>query len=134
MAARVYATIADYRANTGDAVTPDARVTVLLQMASAAIDRAMIGAVYAVDATTLLPTDATVIDIFTRATCAQAQFVLALDDDTGVQGRLEAVSIGGISIRRAPGTTGQAEPPLGPQALQILQIEGALPTSPLQGW
>ena len=134
MAARVYAAIGDYRANTGDTTTPDIRVTVLLRQASAAIDRAMIGAVYATDLVTLLPTDATVIDIFNRATCAQAKFIQALGDDDGVQGRLDAVSIGGISIHRAPGTTGQALPPLGPQALQILQSEGALPTSALMGW
>lgn len=134
MPARVYATIADYRTNTGDLATPDARVTVLLRDASAAVERAMIGAVYVTDVTTALPTDPIVIDILNRATCAQARFAQALDDDTGVQGRLDAVSIGGISIHRAAGTTGQALPPLGPQALQILQTEGALPTSPLQGW
>lgn len=134
MTARVYAAVADYRTNTGDTTTPDPRVTQLLAMASYAIDRAMIGAVYATDITTLMPTDATVIDIFTRATCAQAKFIQALADDDGVQARLDSVSIGGISIHRAAGTTAQAEPPLGPQALQILQIEGALPTSGLSGW
>ena len=94
----------------------------------------MIGAVYATDIVTLLPTDAAVIDILARATCAQAKFALALADDDGVQGRLDSVSIGGITIHRAAGTTGQAVPPIGPAALQILQTEGALPTSPLQGW
>lgn len=134
MTARVYAAVSDYRTNTGDVITPDARVSQLLGMASYAIERAMIGAVYATDATTLLPTDATVIDIMNRATCAQAKFIGTMADDDGVDGRLDSVSIGGISVHRAAGTTALALPPLGPQALQILQIEGALPTSGLMGW
>jgi hypothetical protein len=134
MAARVYAAISDYRTNTGDTITPDPRVTQLLQMASYAMDRAMTGAVYVTDATTLLPTDPIVIDIFVRATCAQAKFINSLADDDGVDARLDSVSIGGISVHRAAGTTALALPPLGPQALQILQIEGALPQTGLMGW
>lgn len=134
MTSRVYATVADYRAWSGQTFPPDARVTVLLARASADVDRAMIGAVYATNPATGMPTDAAVADTFNRATCAQVQFRADLDDDTGTKSRLDAVSIGGISIHRAAGTTGQALPPIGPEALQILQLDGALPTSPLMGW
>lgn len=134
MTARLYATVADYRTWSGDAFTPDARVQVLLARSSEAIDRALTGAVYAVDAVTGMPTDPVDIDTFNRATCAQVAFMVAVDDDSGANARMEAVSIGGISIRRAAGTTALALPPLGPQALQILQQDGALPTAPLMGW
>lgn len=134
MAPRVYATIADYRAASGDSATPDVRVTRLLTQASITIDRALIGAIYPVDVVTLMPTDPVDIDTFNRATCAQAQFIVALDDPTGAASRMDSVSIGGISIHRAAGTTGLSLPPLAPAALEILHLAGASPVSPMSNW
>lgn len=133
MPARVYATVGNYRAQTGDAITPDARVTFMLGRASQCIDRALIGAIYPVDSNSM-PTDTTDIDTFMRATCAQAAFMVDLSDDNGAAARMESTSIGGITVRRGAGTVALALPPLGPTALQILHIEGAVPVAPMSNW
>lgn len=133
MAARVYATVADYRAWSLDTFTPDPRVGVLLRQASAAVDRALLAAVYATD-TNGYPTDTSIIDTLNQATCAQAAFINALSDDTGAAARMEATSIGGVSVRRAAGTAAMPLPPLGPAALEILTVASGLPGSPFVGW
>lgn len=133
MAARVYATVSDYQTQTGDTYTPPARVTYLLGRASQSIDRAMIGAVYAVD-TNSMPTDPTDIDTFNRATVAQALFMRDIGDDSGAAARNEATTIGGVTVRRATGTAALSLPPLGPQALEILHLESASPMSPMTNW
>lgn len=131
--ARVYATIADYRTWSQDAITPDARVTWLLARASEDIDRALIGAVYPVD-TNSMPTDPNDIATFNSATCAQAAFRQELSDDTGAASRNDSTSIGGISIHRAAGTAAQAMPPLGPEALKILHLAGAVGVAAMTNW
>lgn len=131
--ARIYATIADYRTWSQDAITPDARVTWLLARASEDVDRALIGAVYPVDSNSM-PTDATDIQTFNDATCAQVAFRLEVSDDTGAASRNDSTSIGGISIHRAAGTAGQALPPLGPEALKILHLAGAVGVAAMTNW
>lgn len=131
--ARVYATLADYRTWSSDAITPDARVTWLLARASEDVDRALIGAIYPVD-TNGMPTDTNDIATFNEATCAQAAFRNELGDDTGAASRNDSTSIGGISIHRAQGTAAQAMPPLGPEALKILHLAGAVGVAAMTNW
>ena len=133
MAARVYATLADYQDQTGDTFTPAPRVDYLLRRASQTIDRALIGAVYPVD-TNSMPTDPTDIDTFSRATVAQAAFMRDLADDTGTAARNDSTSIGGVTVHRAAGTAALALPPLGPEALEILHLASASPISPMTHW
>jgi hypothetical protein len=133
MAARVYATLEDYQDQTGDTYTPAPRVAYLLRRASSSIDRAMIGAVYPVDGNSM-PTDATDIDTFNRATVAQALFMRDLSDDTGAAARNDSTSLGGVSVHRAAGTAALALPPLGPEALEILHLASASPVSPMTNW
>lgn len=131
--ARFYATLADYVTWSGDQITPPTRVEWLLARASEDIDRALIGAVYPVDAGGM-PTDATDIATFRDATCAQAAFRLEVSDDTGAASRNDATSIGGISIHRAAGTAALALPPIGPEALKILHLAGAVGTAAMTNW
>lgn len=131
--ARVYATVGNYRTWSQDAITPDARVTWLLARASEDIDRALIGAIYPVDANSM-PTDPTDIQTFQDATCAQAAFRQDMSDDTGAASRNDSTSIGGISIHRAAGTAAQAMPPLGPEALKILHLAGAVGVAAMTNW
>lgn len=131
--ARVYATLTDYVAWSADQITPPERVTWLLARASEDIDRALIGAVYPVDATGM-PTDATDIETLKDATCAQAAFRLELSDDTGAASRNDSTSIGGISNHRAAGTAALAMPPLGPEALKILHLAGPVGTAAMTNW
>lgn len=133
MTARVYATVTDYRANTPDQFTTDARVNYLLGRASRSVDRAMIGAVYPTDPQGY-PADASLIDVMMRATCEQAYFMVDQDDDSGVKQRLDQVTVGGLSFHRAAGTSGLALPPLCPAALEILQLSGVGPTAPMSTW
>lgn len=131
--ARVYATFADYVTWSGDQITSPPRVEWLLARASEDIDRALIGAVYPVDANGM-PTDATDVETFKDATCAQIAFRLELADDTGAASRNDSTSIGGISIHRAAGTAALAMPPLGPEALKILHLAGAVSVAAMTNW
>ncbi|QOR55774.1 MAG: hypothetical protein YHS30scaffold324_6 [Catenulispora phage 69_17] len=130
---RVYATTVDYQNWSGDTITPPERVTWLLARASEDVDRALIGAVYPVDANSM-PTNADDIQTFKDATCAQVAFRLELSDDTGAASRNDSTSIGGISIHRAAGTAALAMPPLGPEALKILHLAGAVGTAAMTNW
>jgi hypothetical protein len=104
-----------------------------MRRASEVIDRAMIGAVYRTDANSM-PTDPGIMDVFMRATCAQCQFLLALNDPANVKSQYASTSMGGVSQTRTANAQGQAFPPLAPQAAVILQTAGALPGAPLLGW
>lgn len=129
----VYATVAQYRAWSGDQITPDALVSVRLQRASEDIDNALIAAVYAVNANGM-PTDPMVINAFMRACCAQCQFLMADNDDAGVKRQYSSTSMGGVSQSRIPSATGNALPPLAPRAAQILHTAGVLPSASLVNW
>lgn len=131
--ARIYAAVADYRTWSDDAITPDTRVTWLLARASEDIDRALIGAVYPVDGSGM-PTSADDVQTFQDATCAQVAFRIELSDDTGAAGRNDSTSIGGISVHRAAGTAAQAMPPIGPEALKILHLAGAVGVAAMTNW
>jgi hypothetical protein len=130
---RVYATLADYQGWSNDVTTLSATVGLLLVTASAVIDMACTGAVYDTDPTTLLPTDPDVAAILCLATVQQVQFMIDLDDGTGVKQRMQSVSIGGLSVTRAPGMAGGALPPLGQLPLMTLWNAGILQTAPMPG-
>ena len=129
----VYASVAQYRAWSGDQVTPAQRVTIALQRATEQIDVALVAAVYRVDADGM-PLDAFVANCFMRATCAQAQYVIAVNDDANVKREYASTSIAGVSATRAAAMQAMALPPLAPQALAILRVAGVLPAAPLISW
>jgi hypothetical protein len=129
----VYASVAQYRSWSGDQFSPDDLVTVALRRGTEVIDRALIGAVYATDADGM-PTDAGVLNVFMRATCAQAQFILANNDFANVKSQFASTSMGGVSQTRASSAQNQMFPPLAPQAAAILQVAGVLPGAPLVNW
>ena len=129
----VYATADQYRAWSGDSATPQQMVITALQRASEDIDSAVIGAVYAVNGNGM-PTAPMVIDAFTRACCAQAQYVLADNDVAGLKRQFQSVSTGGVSTTRAAGTTALVFPVLGPRTLSILHTSGVLPSAALIAW
>lgn len=126
----VYATAAQYSAWSGDTSTPAFLVGPALRRAAETIDYYTIGAVYATDADSM-PTDAGVIDVFMRATCAQAQFDLANNDAALVKSQYSSVSMGGVTQTRTASAQGQAFPPLAPRAAVILRTAGVLPGAAL---
>lgn len=129
----VYATMAQYQQWSGDAVTPASVVGPMLMRASEAMDHYLIGAVYAVNANGM-PTDPMVIDAFMRATCAQAAWMLADNDPTGVKRQYQSTSMGGVALSRAQGATMNPFPPLGPQAAAVLHAAGILGSAALISW
>jgi hypothetical protein len=129
----VYASISQYRSWSGDQFSPDDLVTIALRRGTEVIDRALIGAVYATDADGM-PTDAGVLNVFMRATCAQAQFILANNDFANVKSQYSSTSMGGVSQSRAASAQNQMFPPLAPQAAAILQVAGVVPSAPLINW
>lgn len=129
----VYASAAQYRAWSGDTWTPFQRVTVALQRATEQMDVALTAAVYRVDADGM-PLDAFVANCFMRATSAQAQYIIAVNDDANVKREYSSTSVGGVSATRAASMQGLALPPIAPQALAILRVAGVLPAAPLVSW
>jgi hypothetical protein len=129
----VYATVQQYRDETGDQLTPADRVTRLLRKASRTIDRALIGAVYPIDADDM-PTTPAHIDLFMRATCEQCLFMAGNNDDAYLKSQYSTVSMDGVSQTRTARAQGQVLPPLAPAAAEILQTDGALAAAPLVNW
>jgi len=129
----VYATVAQYRNETGDQATPVSRVEVMLRKATRVIDHHTMGAVYE-HTPNGMPSAAVVIQAFMQATCAQAEFMIADNDPTGVKRQYTSTSMGGVSLTRAPGTTGMPFPPLAPEAAMILHTAGVLGVAVLSDW
>jgi hypothetical protein len=129
----VYASVAQYRVWSGDAFTPDALVSSMLQRASEAMDHYLIGAVYATNANGM-PTDPMLIDVLMRATCAQTQFMISDNDPTGVKRQYSSTSMGGVSTSRVAAMTAMPFPPLAPQAAAILHAAGVLGSAALINW
>jgi hypothetical protein len=129
----VYATVAEYQLRTSDLATPAARVQQLLIVASECIDEALVGAVYPTDADSM-PTNPAHIDLFRRATIAQASFLSSLNDPDFVKSQYSSTSMGGVTLTRTARAQGQIMPPLAPRAAQILHTGGALGTAPLVNW
>lgn len=129
----VYANPAQYQDWSGDMATPAARVQVMLRRASEDLDMALVAAVYPVNANGM-PTDPMVIDLFSRACCAQCQYLLADNDPSGIKRIYSSTSMGGVSQSRTASMTGLQMPPLGPRAAQILHVGGVLPSAPLISW
>jgi hypothetical protein len=99
--ARVYATVAEYEAFTGE--TAPANVGRLLARASRLVDRAMVAAVYDTTAAGY-PSDSDVLAGFRDATAAQVQVWAARDaaaaGDDPVNSPWTSVSAGGLSFSR----------------------------------
>lgn len=128
-----YATIAQYRTETGDQWTPDSLVGPVLRRATDVIDWAITGAVYPVDGNGM-PSRAPDALLFARATCAQCQFMLADNDPTGVKAQYASTNAGGVSVSRTAAAQAQVYPRLAPAAAVILQNAGPLPGAPYVGW
>jgi hypothetical protein len=129
----VYASVAQFRNWSGDLGTPSQRVQVALQRASEQMDVALVAAVYRVDADGM-PLDAGLVNVLVRATSAQAQYIIAVNDDANVKREYASTSVGGVSTSRAAGMQSMALPPMAPQALAILRVAGVLPAAPLVNW
>jgi hypothetical protein len=126
MAARVYATSADYTAWTGQ--TAPAGIERLLARASEDVDDALLTAVYSTDADGM-PTEADVIAALRDAACAQVEYQQdAGDTGTGAAGRWESVSLGPVSLSgRKDAATGPEGLDLAPRAYRALRRAGLLP-------
>lgn len=129
----VYASVLQYQAWSGDTWTPPSRVQIALQRASEQIDIALVAAVYRTDADGM-PLDAEVANVLVRATSAQAQYLIAVNDDANVKREYSSLSVGGISSSRTSRMQSMAMPPIAPQALAILRVAGVLPSAPLINW
>lgn len=129
----LYASVAQFRAWSGDQVTPAQIVQVKLQRASEDMDLALVAAVYRTDADGM-PLDAGLANVLVRATSAQVQYLLAVNDDAGVKREYASTSVGGVSAVRTRSSQGGALPRIAPRALEILRVSGVLPASPLVNW
>ena len=119
--ARIYVDATEFHTTTGLDVTEDQ-----LRRASIAVDRALIGALYATDADGI-PTDTTVLAAVKDATIAQAGALIAAEG-TRV---LKSASVGSASYTYADPIPGGSTLPKGgglcPDAHAALQVAGVLP-------
>lgn len=125
-----YATSVQLATFTGVAAPADADR--LLLRASEIIDHAMRTAVYDADDTTKLPTDATVLQVFADATCAQVEFWFASDEEDDILGPVQSVSIAGISVQFGAGTDRTSPTYLAPRAHRILVNSGLRDGQPVR--
>ena len=128
-----YASVSQYRNWSGDTWTPAQRITIALQRATEQMDVALVGAVYRVDADGM-PLDASLANVLVRATSAQTQYIIAVNDDANVKREYASTSVGGVSASRSAKMQAMALPPIAPQALAILRVNGILPAAPLVNW
>lgn len=127
-----YATVDDLEAYVGRDDIDDAERK--LERASSLVDEALIGAFYAVDASSN-PTDADVIAAMRDATCAQVEWWEETGDELGAAGQYSSVGIGSVSLVRAnSATTGQAPGLLCPRALGHLRVAGLYPVAVAIGY
>ncbi|MEU0039955.1 hypothetical protein [Streptomyces sp. NPDC006333] len=111
MAARVYATSADYTEWSGQAAPTGAER--LLTQASRDIDDALLTAYYCTDADGM-PTDPDIVEALREATCAQVEYQQETGDTgTGAAGRWDSVSLGPVAL------SGRKDAPTGPQGLDL---------------
>lgn len=119
----VYATPEQF----ADFLDPDpvpANAARLLKNASRRLDGMLIGARYATD-TDGMPTEQSVIDLFREAVCLQAQYIAALDDETGANANVSSQQVGRVVITRALSLVGDGTPRVSPDMIELLR------TSPL---
>jgi hypothetical protein len=121
-----YAMADDYREWSGDQATDSGQLTIVLNRASEVVDEMAAGALYDTDGQGM-PTAADVIDVFMRATCAQAQFMLELDDLTGAKATFSSVSVGSVSYARSGNGPGKGAR-YAPHAVTILTNADVLPS------
>ncbi|MFI5993162.1 hypothetical protein ACIBAC_15170 [Streptomyces sp. NPDC051362] len=126
MAARVYATSADYTEWSGQAAPTG--VERMLARASEDIDDALKTARYCTDSDGM-PTEADVIDAVRDAVCAQVEFQQETGDTgTGAAGRYDSVSLGPVSLSgRKDSAAGPQGLDLAPRADRALRRAGLLP-------
>ena len=118
-----YATSAQLLAFTGAATAP-ADADRLLLRASEVIDQALRTAIYDVDATTGIPTDAATAAVFADATCAQVEFWLASDEEDDVLGPVQSLTLSGLSVTYGAGKDRVSPTYLAPRAHRILNNHG----------
>lgn len=129
--ARVYATTTDL-ANWLHAAPPGGSRRAL-EAASREIDRMLLCAVYPVDSTTGLPTDAEHSIALRDATCAQADYARGQADPYGIGAdRVTNVSVGSLSYARQPVPGSGAR--WSQAAWEILQSAGLTGHEPMDRW
>lgn len=110
--ARVYATRAQLAAYAPPDVTipEEPEATRILTRASERVDDALLTAVYAVDTTTGLPTDAPVVEALQLATCAEAVDLIRHGSSTGDDGmsQWDSIAIGSVKLSGRRDTGGSS--------------------------
>lgn len=129
----VYASVQQYRNWSGDTWTPAQIIQTKLYRATEDIDVALVAAVYRTDADGM-PLDPQLVNVLVRATSAQCQYLISVNDDAGIKREYASTNVGGVSAVRSAKMQGLALPPIAPRALAILRVEGVLPAAPLINW
>jgi hypothetical protein len=128
---RVYATVEEFTAYLDPDPVP-ANASRLLKSASRRLDGMLIGAVYPTD-TDGMPTDADLLDLFREAVCLQAQYIAALNDETGANANVSTQTVGKVSITRALSLVGDGTPRVSPDMVELLRASRLMPIHPHLG-
>lgn len=118
-----YATVEQLTAYLGVPAPTDAAR--LLDRASELIRDETRLAVYAVN-TAGSPTDATVVDGFADATCAQVEYWLASDEEDAILGPVQGIAVGGMQVHYGAGENRTTPTYLAPRAAVLLRNAGLL--------
>lgn len=127
-AGRAYATTTDWANWTGTAAPADAQKR--LRDATREVDRLLATALYAVDDDGM-PIAAAAVEALRDATCAEAVWLAETASLRGAQGAYSSVSIGSVTLARAPtARPGQEPPRVAAEAIDILRLAGLLGHEP----
>jgi hypothetical protein len=128
--ARTYATLGEFAEWTGEGAA-EAEVVPMLRRASALVDNLIMTARYPVDSAGM-PTEERVREALRDAVCAQVAWWAETGDASGASGQYTAVSLGSLSLERAPRSpAGDAQAGrVAPEAVQTLATAGLLAQAP----
>jgi hypothetical protein len=121
MARRVYATEQEYRDWCEDQDTHLSRRD--LERASAVVSEATVGAVYAYDSATLMPTSPAVLEAFRDATL-EVLAARAVESEAGELAGVEEATIGSVRYKLAAGTPTSTSSGLPIEAHRVLADAG----------
>ncbi|MGI5515298.1 hypothetical protein [Streptomyces sp. CA-106131] len=124
-----YVTVEEFTAFLAPDPLPD-NAARLLKRVSTTIDKLLVGTVYKTDQDGL-PVDPDLLSAIKDCVCMQAQYLTALQDETGAMRNVSKMSMGNQLLARTFSLSKDGTSRICPDVLDLLQVSGLHPINPL---